>query len=382
MRQAKKNLIAGSILDKFSKAKWTRRPENGNVVIVGPFSSVNGLSRAARFELTRLAETFPDATVIDISNDKLRFAKYAEQAERPADVVVFLAQPYLVPSLLNGVKPEFLNKAWRICMGVLELPYAPSHWMPMRDFFHEIWTPSEFSASGMRQFMNAEVKVVPHYVTAGGISKFPRAEQSRAHQLEFNGLAIMDLGVCPDRKNPWAHIEAWQKAFGGNESAQLTLKLRFSRRTKVVRGELEEMIGDDRNIKILDDDLSDLKILEVQEKADVGLSLHRTEGYGLTIQELLELGKPVVATAWSGNMTFMPLYENAMPVPYNLVAYRDYLYRYRGYKGCWAEADTDVAARILRAVAKKTLDPNFKNESDYRSYSTATGALDARQSEL
>jgi glycosyltransferase involved in cell wall biosynthesis len=264
------------------------------------------------------------------------------------DIVIFLVQPHIIPKILKGVPPAVLAKAWRICMAVLELPYAPPRWLPLRNFFHEVWTPSDFSARCMRQFMNAEIRVVPHLVVqpADGQARPPDGLRDK-----FEGLAILDLAVCPDRKNPHAHIEAWQKAFGSDERAVLTMKLRFSRRTRVIRSELREMIGDAKNVRLIERELSDQAILALQGAADVGLSLHRAEGYGLTIQEMLELGKPVVATGWSGNMTYMVDYAQAYPVPFKLVPYHDYLRRYPGYSGCWAEADTDAAARLLRKIA-------------------------------
>ena len=38
---------------------------------------------------------------------------------------------------------------------------------------------------------------------------------------------------------------------------------------------------------------------------DAVVSLHRSEGFGLILAEAMYLGKPVVATGWSGNMDFM-----------------------------------------------------------------------------
>ena len=39
--------------------------------------------------------------------------------------------------------------------------------------------------------------------------------------------------------------------------------------------------------------------------SDCFVSLHRSEGYGFGIAEAMVLGKPVIATAYSGNMDFM-----------------------------------------------------------------------------
>ena len=51
---------------------------------------------------------------------------------------------------------------------------------------------------------------------------------------------------------------------------------------------------------------------------DAYVSLHRSEGTGLTITDAMALGKPVIATSWSGNMDFMDV-SNSFPVRYELV---------------------------------------------------------------
>ena len=38
---------------------------------------------------------------------------------------------------------------------------------------------------------------------------------------------------------------------------------------------------------------------------DCYISLHRSEGFGLTLAEAMSLEKPVIATAYSGNLDFM-----------------------------------------------------------------------------
>jgi hypothetical protein len=60
-------------------------------------------------------------------------------------------------------------------------------------------------------------------------------------QNVFLGVAIMDIHSCPDRKNPWAHVQAWKEAFKGDMSAILVMKLRVSKRTRIVLTELAEL---------------------------------------------------------------------------------------------------------------------------------------------
>ena len=50
---------------------------------------------------------------------------------------------------------------------------------------------------------------------------------------------------------------------------------------------------------------------------DCYVSLHRAEGFGLTLAEAMAHGKPVIATGYSGNLTFMND-GNSYLVPYKL----------------------------------------------------------------
>ncbi len=324
-------------------------PASDDVCIIGAVGARNGLGRAARYERDHLLERYPKATVIEVSKaDRTALAAFAAARRgRPPTIVIFLMQPNLMAALLGDVEPGVFARAYRIGLAVWELPYFPPGWETIDAFFHEYWTPSSHSADALRRGTANRVVVMPHPV------RLPRPATPRilAPEAPFGGLAVMDLSTCPDRKNPWAHIEAWQKAFGDDPQCVLTLKLRFSRRTRMVRRELRRMIGSATNIRILEAEMDDLAMMQLQVANDVCLSLHRAEGFGLTICEMLELGKAAVATGWSGNSDFMGRYVNAYPVRYEMVPYRDYLDRYHGFVGDWAEADTDHAARCLRVVA-------------------------------
>ena len=46
-------------------------------------------------------------------------------------------------------------------------------------------------------------------------------------------------------------------------------------------------------------------MLSLMASVDCFVSLHRSEGFGLGMAQSMYLGKPVIATGYSGNMDFM-----------------------------------------------------------------------------
>jgi glycosyltransferase involved in cell wall biosynthesis len=174
----------------------------------------------------------------------------------------------------------------------------------------------------------------------------------------FLGVAIMDIQSCPERKNPWAHVRAWQRAFGDDPSAVLVIKVRVGKRTRLVVDELREMIGSATNIRVMTEELTNDQIAALQHASDVYLSLHRSEGFGLNIAECLLIGKPVVATHWSANVEFGPHYPNYHPVTSRQTPYRDWLLHYEDTGFTWADADVDDAALKLKAIRAQLPPPS------------------------
>jgi glycosyltransferase involved in cell wall biosynthesis len=81
---------------------------------------------------------------------------------------------------------------------------------------------------------------------------------------------------------------------------------------------------------------------------DAYVSLHRSEGFGFTMAEAMLLGKPTVATAYSGNLDFMTA-ENSFLVNYERVALeKDYPPYPKG--AVWAQPAEEHAAVLMRRV--------------------------------
>jgi glycosyltransferase involved in cell wall biosynthesis len=111
---------------------------------------------------------------------------------------------------------------------------------------------------------------------------------------------------------------------------------------------LKASVADLPDVVFLTDFLSRQEVYELQACCDVLLSLHRAEGFGLAPAEMMFMGKPVIATGWSGNMDFMtPM--NSYPVNYELKPLDEAKGVYEAGP-VWAEADVEHAAFCLRQV--------------------------------
>ena len=119
---------------------------------------------------------------------------------------------------------------------------------------------------------------------------------------------------------------------------------------------------------------------------DCYVSLHRSEGLGLTIAEALLLGKPVVATGYSGNMDFMDG-TTAYAVPWSRVKVGRGAEAY-SRRATWAEPDRDAAAEMLRHVfenpiASREMGLRARADLETRFSTAVTGArMRARLEEI
>jgi glycosyltransferase involved in cell wall biosynthesis len=102
------------------------------------------------------------------------------------------------------------------------------------------------------------------------------------------------------------------------------------------------------DIVLMDGYLDAIKNATLTALSDCYVSLHRSEGFGLTIAEAMALGKPAIATGYSGNLEFMTS-ENSYLCPSvrSPVGSEREPYPADSY---WSEPDVSAAANILRRV--------------------------------
>lgn len=168
-------------------------------------------------------------------------------------------------------------------------------------------------------------------------------------------VAGFDPNSDPARKNPGGVITAFRQAFAnGDPGVRLIFRLNNADSTDMARQTTKLLIdaaaGDSR-IGFALDAMSYRQVLALYASADVYVSLHRAEGLGLGLLESMSLGVPVVATGWSGNMSFMD-HCCASLVRYRLVQVNGnhpfYQPEALGPDAVWAEPLTEDAVAWMR----------------------------------
>ena len=97
---------------------------------------------------------------------------------------------------------------------------------------------------------------------------------------------------------------------------------------------------------------------ELYAACDCYISLHRSEGFGLNLAESMQMGRPTIATKWSGNMDFMDDQCSAL-VEADLIPVNDPDLSYNVYGTKWADPELNVAAKFLRKMA---YEPDWRYE--------------------
>ena len=163
----------------------------------------------------------------------------------------------------------------------------------------------------------------------------------------YQFLAMYDTQSVMERKNPTGAIDAFKQAFAPDDST-VSLVVKVNSPGDPELKALSRLAGAHANIRIVGRVLSRDETDSLIACSDAFISLHRSEGFGFPIAEAMAAGKPVIATAWSGNMDFMSE-DTAACVGYRLVTLeRDYGPYEKGQR--WAEPDLDDAAAWMRRL--------------------------------
>lgn len=317
--------------------------------VVGYLSSSRGVGEAARQMLAALeAGGVPTARIdtpavpeeISPALEKLKGTDY------PYDTNLICVNADMLPAVAAGLGSRFFDFRHSIGLWFWEVTSFPEQWQPSFDHLDEVWVASEHIAEALRPLSPVPVRTVRVPVTPAEPKQLSRAEMGLPEGFCF--LFVFDYRSVFKRKNPLGIVEAFRQAFEPGAGPSLVLKSVCGDEFPEQREALAAAVADRPEIHLVEEKLP----VEVKDAMIAGcdcyVSLHRSEGLGLTMAEAMYFGRPVIATAYSGNLDFMTG-DNSCLVPYALTEIGDDAPPYPPH-GEWAEPDLEYAARMMRKI--------------------------------
>ena len=318
--------------------------------VIAYFTAESGVGQAARLMLAGMeAAGIPHATVTYDTAPGRSAHQFSEHGVDKAvyDTNLVCVNADVIRTANHWMGERLRDHRYRIGLWWWETSTFPEMFDPSFDVVDEVWVGSAFVGEAIRQRTDKPVTVIPMPVVVppaiGGARQAVGVPEDT-----FLVLFAYDFDSVFARKNPLGALEAYMSAFPPNDGCTLLLKSINGDRHLEELEELRMAAAGRPDVVILDQYLDATINRGLIAECDCYLSLHRSEGFGVTIAEAMAYARPVVATAYSANLEFMddttgylvPASEGVVPAgagPYEA-----------GTR--WGEPDIAAASALLARV--------------------------------
>ena len=332
-------------------------PSNGETIsaapgidVVGYFKSEHGVGEAGRLAVTALVAAGVNVSTVSSSRTASRQDdKFDPVFSGNHRIKLLAVNADQTKQIIEDLGPEATNDSYVIGQWFWEVEEFPDSFADAFGVVDEIWVATEFVRDALRKKApeSLPIEVMPLPLLAPKVdTNFQR--RSLGIDERFLFLFTFDFLSVVERKNPKAVISAYMNAFKETDSTQLVIK---SINGATHLADLEELrwFARERSDVIFIDGYLDREISSaLTASADCYVSLHRSEGLGLTISEAMVLGVPVIATNYSGNCDFMSESTAFLvdwkyaKIPKGCDPYPEGV--------CWADPDVRAATQMMRTV--------------------------------
>ncbi|WP_322015051.1 glycosyltransferase [Paraburkholderia sp. J12] len=317
----------------------------------GPYEAKDSIGRVASLNIDCLeASTLPFDVYLLSRPSPSQVVEYATIDDRllaslKHKVNLFHFNARRVPLYFSRLGEDSFNGFYNIGYWVHEMQSIPAQWARQFEFFDEIWTPSSLCQAAIARSANIPVVKIPYPVETHDMTLRMEARRAGRHFDTFNFLTVFDVYSDAERKNPLFTIRAFLDQYANDESVRLTVKVKNLEYDSLLSQKLGEIVRQHSNIELIDRHFEAAEMASLYDDTDVYVSLHRAEGFGLTISDAMSRGIPVMVTGYSGNMEFCDASDTCL-VAYDLCRVGHNRPRYRS-DDLWAEPSMDDAIRAF-----------------------------------
>ncbi|MEA2247953.1 MAG: hypothetical protein QOH46_2482, partial [Solirubrobacteraceae bacterium] len=333
-------------------APTATRPLPLGVNLAGYFGATVGLAEAARQIATALEAAGVAVQPVELVHPSApRDAAAGAGAVPPPSpghpVTVVCVSPDGMAAARDQ-QPAAFDGARVVGMWWWEVVAFPSRFARAFDDVDEVWVGSRFVADILGAVAPVPVVRMPLPVAAPRPAAVDRAALGLPPGFLFG--FVFDYASVAGRKNPLGLIEAFRRAFPADEveGPALVLKTLGGERHPHEQAAVIAAASGHPRIHVIDRHISSEEKDALIGHLDCYVSLHRSEGFGLTMAEAALLGIPVIATDYGGPRDFLTPF-NSYPVDNRVVPIGPGHDPYPA-DGEWAEPDLDHAAALMREV--------------------------------
>ena len=331
------------------REKGTREPTRldrhraAGLNLIGYFDSPSGVGQSAR-ALALAAE----AGGIRVERIEASAAAGRRPPRAPYDVNLYHVNADGAAGVVEELGPRLHAGRANVGYWYWESEVFPERWRDRFDYFDEIWVATRFCQRAIERASPLEVAVVPPAVTLLTPSADARP-RARLPESAFLFLTVFDALSVPERKNPLGTIRAFVRAFPNPSDVSLLVQASHAEQVPGLRDALREAARG-ASVLIRNGVLPRSDLDALFAACDAYVSLHRAEGFGFPIAETMSLGKPVVATDYSGSTDYLDE-STGFPVRWRRTTLPETIRDYEAGTP-WAEPDEDHAVEMLRRVVE------------------------------
>ncbi|MCB8883172.1 glycosyltransferase [Acidisoma cellulosilytica] len=283
---------------------------------------------------------------VNLSWDEPEFERYSGVESYDLSIIHVQPEPYFADVFTRAGISERSPMTYRIGYWYWESEDIPEAWDLAASKCDELWTATSFVSDALKSRYAKPVHILP---PGFQIPEFRMSSRSHFGLPEgpFMFLFMFHMTSAIERKNPLGLIAAFRAAFDPKDDVMLVIKTTFGNDHPTQLAGLRAAAAG-FPIYIIDDVYDRSDTLSLMSICDCYISLHRSEGLGLTMIEAMLLGKPSIATGYSGNVDFMND-SNSLLVDHRVVTLdRDIPNYRRGLR--WAQPSIDHAIVHMRYV--------------------------------
>ena len=305
--------------------KYGENPSNYNFMpsfginIIGYVEENHSIGKVARDFIRKISDLSIPFTIFSINSgaEKIEISNFSQYKPffttspcYPINLIIVNADQ--ISNIIEANKHIFENK-YNIVNFSWEFETGFEKFSNIHTLINEIIVSTDYIKNSISKYIYNKIKItkITYPINFNIKDIFPKDYIKEKFSIDKNKFVFFfnfDYNSSYERKNPSAILKAFNYVFKDNNNVLMIFKTSNSEKNKIQKmkffQEIHNLYLDDK-VLIIDSYLSRKEMLSLINICDVYISLHLAEGFGLGMSEAMLLGKPVIASNYSGNLEFM-----------------------------------------------------------------------------